>query len=138
MRPETAVALALLKLDDDSDSDLLGFRSDVVACVHDIRISGNVDVPGVRILSRPDGELNSAEVSNILGRLASTGYMKQESPIRLTEDGRDLLMAHVRRYMGEDRDCLEVHEAGRALGLDVDEVVGSASEAEQDPEVVRA
>jgi len=93
VRPETAISLALLALFQERGTDV-GFRKDVIGVIKKLR-SKDIEISGIRIRPGVEGEY-SDEDSDFVGRLAIAGYVVQESPIRLTEQGVRLITSHVK------------------------------------------
>jgi hypothetical protein len=114
MRPEDAISLALLGLYDRRGSTEIGFRKDVLSFLQR-ELPDQVSPTGIRIRSTPRGA-HSDEVSEFVGRLSLGGYLVQESPIRLTDDGVSLLRAHIARKISRDKDK-EIARAVEVLRL---------------------
>ena len=93
MKSETSASLALLALYERNDDYQVGYRSDVVQVLLDLEDEG-ISSLGVRFRATPDG-VGSEELSRFIGRLAMSGYLVQESPIRLNEHAVELLQRHV-------------------------------------------
>ena len=110
MRPETAISLALLALFQERGTDV-GFRKDIIGVIKKLR-SKDIEISGIRIRPGVEGEY-SDEVSDFVGRLAIAGYVVQESPIRLTEQGVRLITSHV----SENIDDPQVSKSFQLLGI---------------------
>lgn len=112
MTPETAVSLALWTLFHRSGRGAsIGYREDVMDVLLHIRSAG-IPVGGLGFKATPEG-IESDEVAAFIGRLSMGGYLIQESPIRLTSYGIDLLSTEISDHMGEP----EVTRAMELLGL---------------------
>jgi len=110
VRPETAISLALLALFQERGTDV-GFRKDIIGVIKKLR-SKDIEISGIRIRPGVEGEY-SDEVSDFVGRLAIAGYVVQESPIRLTEQGVRLITSHV----SENIDDPQVSKSFQLLGI---------------------
>jgi hypothetical protein len=114
MRSETAISLAMLALA-TRGKPLLGFRSDIVEQLQRLRAAG-MDIHGLRIRPTVNGE-TSTEVSDFVGRMAITGLVVQESPIRLTNDGFEVLRNHIRRKSEDPTSRDELIRGATVLGI---------------------
>lgn len=123
MKPETAVSLALLVLYKRSGQTSIGFREDLVRVLLEMREAG-MPTPGLGFKPTPEG-IESDEVIRFIGRLAMGGYLVQESPIRLTSYGLDLLSSEVQEHASEPA----VSRAMTHLGLTAEDVKGVAEAA---------
>jgi hypothetical protein len=120
MRPETAICLAMRILE-KQHGDLLGFRTDIVKEIQRLQTHG-VMAGGIRIRPGLEGP-NSTEVSAFVGRLATTGHLIQESPIKLTDEGRKFIHRHLSQSLKDEREREDVEKALRILGWSKDELV---------------
>ena len=127
MRSQTAISLAALTLFQEKGT-LIGYRDDLVGRVQELRYGG-VDVSNIRVLPTPSG-LSSAEVSELIGRLAARGYIVQESPIRLTSDGLRLLKDHLRRAYEDSHE--EIVSAAAVLNISEEELEKMLRPADED------
>lgn len=112
MRTETLVILALARLHRERGENL-GYRRDVVEVLEKMEGAG-VGLGGIRFRPTPVGP-HSEEVAEFIGRLTMGGYLRQESPIRLTSYGVDLINNHLRERVAETN--TEVIGALNVLGL---------------------
>ena len=90
---QTVISAALLTLYKRKGPESLGFRANVLDVVREVR-DASIHVGGIRIRRTPYGS-HSDEVSQFIGRLAMGGYLVQESPMRLTNEGLKLLRTHL-------------------------------------------
>jgi hypothetical protein len=116
MRSETAVTLALLGLYRRKEGKEVGYRSEVLDILLDLQDKHGIGTLGVRFRATPAG-VRSDDLSGFVGRLSMSGYLVQESPIRLTDPGVALLREHVKARLGEP----DVAKA--AVVLELDELV---------------
>ncbi len=112
MRPETAISLVMLSLVQEKRNREVGFREDIVRKLKGLK-SSNVPVSGIRFRPGIEGP-GSEEGSDFVGRLTSAGYVVQESPIKLTEEGLQLLVRHAAEHFRDP----EVTQAAGVLGID--------------------
>lgn len=120
MKPETLVSVALLALFKNL-GESVGFRSDVVRVLLNLEQAG-VSTEGLGLRWTPDG-IESEEVARFVGRLTMGGFVVQESPIRLTPLGVQLLAEEVQ----EHADDAVIQKAVREAGLEVDEIAAFAA-----------
>lgn len=111
MRAETAVTLALLALHSARGTMEVGTRTEVLETLSRLANESGSTL-GVRFRPSPTGP-QSEDVARFLGRLAMSGYLVQESPIRLTERGLSLLVSHVESKASEP----DVRQAVEILGI---------------------
>jgi hypothetical protein len=95
---------------------MLGYRKDVMQLLLELRHAG-VNAVGLGFKSTPAG-IESDEVAGFIGRLSMGGYLIQESPIRLTPYGVDLVSSEI----SENLDDPSVQKAMSILGLTVQDL----------------
>ncbi|HEV7588392.1 MAG TPA: hypothetical protein VGO40_09785 [Longimicrobium sp.] len=115
MRPEYAIGLAIFALEKKKGGATIGLRRDIVKEVQHLKNQGIV-VAGVRIRPSLEGP-SSEEISDFVGRLAMTGHLRQESPIRLTDEGRELIRTQIQKGFQNDSEREEITRALSLLGL---------------------
>ena len=121
MTPETAIALALLSLFRER-GEAVGSREDVAERLKRMR-SNDVRLVGIRLRPEPEG-LDSAEVSEFVGRMIVTGLVAQESPIRLRPQAVTLIKRHLAETIEGGPDCrAELSKAAEALDMPVDDLL---------------
>lgn len=114
MRPETAIALALLSLYEERGEEI-GSREDIAERLRKLQ-SSNINLVGIRLRATPTG-LTSGEVSEFVGKMIVTGLVTQESPIRVRPQAVDLLRRHLTETAESSPESAELNRAAEVLAV---------------------